>query len=147
MSQKDYNRLVRAVAVFGLLFVLTLCALIGQNLYYNTKFEKIQEYITELRQYRQEAKDGLNGGDGRDGKDGASIVGPKGDTGTNGASVMGANGQTVVGPRGEPGAEGRRGERGATGRSIMCKTNLLEQTECKYVGDSEWVPESEFNNG
>lgn len=152
MSPKDYHRLIRAVAIFGFLFVLTLCALIGQTIYYNTKFEKVNEYLVELRQYRQDVKDGVDGSRGDDGKDGFSIVGPTGPQGASGAQGNngnnGNNGDSIVGPVGAQGPEGPQGAtgpQGPQGRTVMCRTNILGQTECKYAGDSDWIPESEFN--
>lgn len=94
------------------------------------------------------------GPSGKQGDAGLTIIGatgvqgPKGDKGdtgepgTDGKSGFGFIGQQ--GPQGEPGPQGEKGEKGQDGKTVLCRQTFTGTTECKYAGDTDWIPEEEF---
>jgi len=144
---KRLSRLIITAFFFG------LCTVVGFTVWASFQVKKLHyedNRITDLLANVQLTP-------GPEGKEGLTIVGAQGATGPQGTkgdkgdkgdtANAGANGQTVIGQQGdqgEPGPQGEKGETGAAGKSIICRQTLTGQTECKFVGDTDWRPIEEF---
>lgn len=144
------ERLVQALVVACLLILVLFSTLIAYVILDISGVKKEQLNFARMLQHIQlvPGEDGLKGVDGQSIVGPQGVQGPKGDTGLTGNN--GNNGATVVGPTGAQGAQGEKGDQGVQGepgppgRTVFTRTNpITGQGECRYAGDSGWMPESE----